>query len=64
MRRHLKTYVLVVAVLIVAAALGFFSADAQQNGLAYVAVGSWLCKNALLHGILAAVILALLRGIG
>ena len=32
MRRHLKTYVLVVAVLIVAAALGFFSADAQQNG--------------------------------
>ena len=31
MRRHLKTYVLVVAVLI-AAALGFFSVDAQQNG--------------------------------
>ena len=32
MRRHLKTYVLVVAVLIAAAALGFFSVDAQQNG--------------------------------
>jgi hypothetical protein len=32
MRRHLKTCVLVVAVLIVAA-LGFFSADAQQNGV-------------------------------
>ena len=30
----------------------------------YVGLGSWLCKNALLHGILAAVILALLRGIG
>lgn len=29
-----------------------------------VRFGSWLCKNALLHGILAAVILALLRGIG
>ena len=31
-RKHLKTYVLVVAVLIVTA-LGFFSADAQQNGV-------------------------------
>jgi hypothetical protein len=39
MRRHVKTYVLVVAVLIVAAALGFFSADAQQNGAPMQAPG-------------------------
>jgi hypothetical protein len=36
----------------------------QQKRCTDVRYGSWLCENALLHVILAAVILALLRGIG